>query len=49
MNLFHHPVIKIKQDVSETGSLPVHRRKDVEAPTLSGLTQKNTVSVGVSD
>lgn len=49
MNIFRHPVIQIKQDVSETGSLPVHRRKYMEAPTPPGLTQKNTVSIGVSN
>jgi len=49
MKLFRHPVFKIKQDVSETGSLPFHRRKDMVERTPSALTQKNTVSVGVSD
>jgi hypothetical protein len=49
MNFFGHPVIQSKQDVSETGSLPVHRRKDMEAPTPPGLTQKITRNVGVSD
>jgi len=49
MKLFRHPLFKIKQDVSETGSLPFHRRKDMVERTPSALTQKNTVSVGVSD
>jgi hypothetical protein len=49
MNIFRHPVTQIKQDVSETRSLPVHRRKYMEVPTPPGLTQKNTVSIGVSN
>jgi hypothetical protein len=49
MNFFRRPVTQIKQDVSETGSLPVHTRKDMEAPTPPVLTQTNTVSDGVSD
>jgi len=49
MNFFHHPVIQIKQDVSETGFLPVHRRKVMKAATPPGQTKKNTVSVGVRD
>ena len=40
MNFFRHPVIEIKQDVSETGSLPAHRQKNMEAATPPGLTQK---------
>jgi hypothetical protein len=36
MNFLRLPVIQIKQDFSENDSLPVHRRKDMEAPTLPG-------------
>jgi hypothetical protein len=40
MNFFRHPVFQIKQDIAGTGSLPVHRRKDMETPTPPALTQK---------
>jgi len=49
MNFFRHPVIQIKQDVSETGSLLVHRQNVMEAVIPPVLTQKNTVSVGLRD
>jgi hypothetical protein len=50
MNFFRHPLFKFKQDVSEIGSLPVHRRKGMEADTPLGLNKKkNIVSLGVSN
>jgi hypothetical protein len=49
INFFRHSVVQIKQGVSETGVLPLHRRKNMEAPTPPALIQKITVSVGVSD
>jgi len=49
MNFFRHPLFKFKQDVSEIGSLTVHRRKGMEADTPLGLNKKKILSALASD